>query len=88
MTDIEQLRQDVIDELRYAVQHTDPRVGYSCHPRLFQRLREKIRVLDEAERPDPWMLLREVRDGGCPPSGRPLTGRIEAALAWKETQND
>ena len=82
MTDIDELRQRVIDAARAWRQSED---DYDETDELVNA----IDALDAALTPDPWELLREThsfieRGGDC----GPLADRIEAAIAWREKNND
>ena len=91
MSDVEKLRQDVINAAREV---TDMPAGSLIPQRLnlvaYQCLASSVAALDEAEKPDPWMLLRyvdnRIHSDWSLPGGDPLPQMIDAALAWKEAQ--
>lgn len=76
MTDIEKLRQDVIDSVK----------AYRCDPvpGRWRDVLANLDALDAAEKPGVWALLRHAR---YHISDRDQTARsIDAALAWHERQ--
>ncbi len=115
MSDVERLRQEVINAARRyknAIHRYDKPMRVSVPndegaDEFFAAHNHMIRTLaalDEAEAPDPWMLLREAQlhidvcvewlpdqtDHGhkLRIESERIANRIEAALAWKENQND
>lgn len=106
MSDIERLRQDVINaarEYKQSIHGYDKPMRVSVPndegaDRFFaahNKMIGALDALDEAERPDPWELLRGVQDMGgvwfddtaeMRHKARDLDYLIDKALAWKEAQ--
>ena len=79
MTDIDELRQRVIDAAR-AWRRTEDDYDEAGD------LVNAIDALDAAEAPDPWGLLREAR-AHIPPCEPDRAARIDAALAWHDAND-
>lgn len=83
MTDIEPLRQDVIETAMAVVswwkEHGEMTNGVeTC-------MVEAVRSLEEALRPDPWALLREIMDAGGTNYDFPeLDAKVWEALKWRK----
>lgn len=84
MTDVRELEQRVIEAAR-VISRCNP--GGEC-PSHNQRLRVAIEELDAALEPDPWQLLRSVRNM-IPADSTPrmmCQRAIDDALAWRDKQ--
>lgn len=85
MTDIDELRQRVIDAARAWRQSED---DYDEAGDLVNA----IDALNAAEAPDPWEILREAHDRLTDPSrasasNEPMIRTIESALAWHDAND-
>lgn len=77
MTSIDELRDAVIEAARRQAKEVPEDTLFTLH--------DAINALDEAEKPDPWALLRETHAVTCyGPSSIDMADRITKALAWKE----
>ena len=83
MTNLDQLRQDVIDAAMVVVKHWDDNKEPTTeHEAEFA---DAVRRLREAEKPDVWGLLRSVRNMIVETSaGHLAKDAIDSALAWRE----
>lgn len=95
MSDIERLRLDVINAARTVVRHwQDNNEPVNAKASV---LCKAVDALDEAEKPDPWKLLREARQLAREAKEAPgisysetdsLQRRIELALQWRKDNPD
>ncbi len=84
MTDIEQLRENVIQAARTQVVICGCICEYCCN------LDDALRSFDAALKPDPWALLHEARkscyltDATADAEKVRFIGRVDAALTWRK----
>ena len=87
MSDIEQLRQDVINaarNVRMCCRSLDMEQGYAL---AMEHMHNKLAALDEAERIYPWQLLRLIKDhlkDGTIDSDHSVAKEVSLALKWRE----
>jgi hypothetical protein len=87
MSDVEELRQDVINAVRDYFKALLTKHGQAIDIAR-QNMSDKLAALDEAEIPDPWQIIRETyhaMDRIRPALSMSLSDailKIEAALAW------
>ena len=89
MTDIEQLGQVVIDAARDVTRRNREIYGNpvddTAHP-AEQLLCKAITALDAAEAPDPWEMLRQVREILRMHGEHSVEQAVDDALAWHDKQ--
>ncbi len=76
MTDIEDLRENVINAARWH--------RHAANDQSFEAMAEAIDALDAALTPDPWALLEETLDYTKNSLRKELERRIREALDWRD----
>lgn len=86
MSNLDQLRQDVIDKARVVSRGKDNGgVILPAPPVALNALDDALTALDEAQKPDVWGLLRSMRNMIVETSaGHLAKDAIDSALAWRE----